>query len=153
MGVTFQREPVCALWTELDPLAAEHWREVSWEPGSHACLDHDRYEHAEASGVFHMLTVRNTTTGCLIGYAGFWVSDNPQNKTSREASQDCVYLDPEFRVGSTGTDFLRFCDRYLEDLGCRVIYHHIRKARDWSALLRTLGYREIEKTYARITGN
>jgi hypothetical protein len=152
MGVTFQREPVATLWPELDTLAAEHWREVSWEPGSSALLDHERYEHGEASGVYHMITARNDETGALIGYAGFWITTNPQNKTSKEASQDCIFVAPQSRLGTLGTDLIKVADNYLSGQGCRVVYHHVRKARDWSPVLRMLGYQEIERTYARIIG-
>lgn len=150
MGVVhFQCEPVGTLWSELLPLASDHWREVRWDGDTEADLDCARYEAAEAAGTYRILTAR-LADGTLIGYAGFWINHSTQLRTRLEASQDCIYVRPMSRDGGLGFAIIRAADRLLADLGVAVVYHHVRTAsRNFGPVLRRLGYAPIETTYAR----
>lgn len=155
-AVTFQREPIGSLWPELLPLAAAHWHEVRWDGDSEANLDQARYEAAEASGAYAILTARGEHHELghpLIGYASFWLCPSSKQAGVLEAGQDALYLRPDCRRGWLGAELVRAAERMLVDLGVRTVFQTVRQnARDFGAVLVRLGYQPIEQTYARSIG-
>lgn len=148
MGVVlFQREPIGSLWPELLPLATAHWREVRWDLDSEANPDQAKLAAADDAGVYRIFTARQD--GELIGYAAYWIAHHTQNSTSLEADADAIYLRPDRRIGRTGTDLIKYADEALRAMGVRMVYQHVRGARDFGPVLERLGYEPIETVYAR----
>lgn len=153
MGVAFAREPFEQAWPEVSRLIDAHWREVAYEGDTPPKIDTAAYAAACREGRLVTFTVRDIEpdgrVGALRGYATFWIGPFPQRQGLKGAWQDAVYLAPEARQGSAGASFLAFCDHHLEALGCHVCHHSVRAGRDFSGLLRRLGYVHAETVYAR----
>lgn len=151
-AVSFQVEAIAGLWSELLPLARDHWREVRWDD-TEADPDCARYDAAEAAGAYRLLTARGDHHELgrpLIGYAGYWICPSAQRRGALEAAQDMLYLRPDCRRGWLGAELIREGDRMLAELGVSIVYHHVRTAaRDFGPVLQRLGYQPIETTYAR----
>lgn len=150
MGVAFARETFAQAWGGIQPLVDEHWREVAYMGDTPPVVDVPAYTAANVEGRLAVFTVRDN--GDLVGYATFWVGPFPQRQGVIGAWQDAVYLTPNARHGGHGTDFLRFCDAELGAMGCKVVHHSVREGRDFSTILRRLGYVHAETVYAKHLG-
>jgi len=150
MGVAFAREPFAQAWVDIQPLVEAHWREVAYQGDTAPAIDVAAYTEANLAGRLVVFTVRDSTG--LVGYATFWVGPFPQRQGQVGAWQDAVYLTPLARHGGHGTDFLRFCDAELQAIGCHVVHHSVREGRDFSTILRRLGYVHAETVYAKHLG-
>lgn len=149
--ITCQTESIAGLWPELLPIAAEHWAEVNPNCGA-ADIDCRRYEEAERNGVYYILTLRyhiSEHESQLIGYASFWVSTNPQQKTSKEATQDSIYLRPEWRKGRIFRLLLVHSEHFLQSLGVSIVRQLVRRAVNFGPALMACGYEPIETTYEK----
>jgi len=87
----------------------------------------------------------------LMGYNVFFVANNAHYKDSLQATQDILYLAPEYRGKMTGVRFIRWCDNELEDLGVEVVYQHV-KARpelNFGPMLERIGYELVDLIYTK----
>jgi GNAT superfamily N-acetyltransferase len=145
MPLAITVEPIAAVWDEWLPLAAEHWQEVSWQPGTREDLDKDLYQASEEAGSFIMFTARNDDV--LVGYASFYVGRSAHRKGRIDAIQDAIYLMPAFR--GHAAQLIAAADRLLADRGVSSVAHSVRNARNFGPVLERMGYRPIETVYAR----
>lgn len=153
MAVRFANEPLTdALWAETLPLLREHWREVAHYPDVPLDPDRDFYRSAESIGLLRVFTARAddgfSGTDRLVGYAVYFVKPNPHYKTSLQASQDVIYLDPSVR-GGTGYKFIAWCDQQLASEGVQAVYQHIKAAHNFGKLLERQGYELVDLIYAK----
>ena len=145
-----QTEPIAGLWPELLPLADAHWQEVNPDAGM-ANIDCARYQAAEEAGAFAIMTMRlvKGEESQLVGYASFWISANPQQKQTRQATQDALYLRPDWRRGRIGRLLLSHAERWLKSNGITTVYQSVRRANNFGPLLIACGYEPIETTYEK----
>lgn len=164
MALRFAREPLTdALWAEVFPLLRSHWREVAAFPDIPLEPDRDLYRHAEANGALRVFTARepNETTvrhldgqrsrqvvPLLVGYAAFFVRSNPHYKSSIQAVQDVLYLDPAYR-GVSAVKFIAWCDAALAADGVQVVMQHLKVKSDHARLMAHLGYEPVDTIYAK----
>lgn len=143
----FQREEyTTALMDEMGPLLEDHNREntqldVPLDP------DFEAYQRIHASGCLRIYTAR--LSNILVGYQVFIVSNHPHRRTSLEATQDSLYLDPEVRQGMAGVKFIKFCDAELEKENVRVIHHPIDAAHNFGRIFERMGYQLMDLTFSR----
>ena len=158
MGVAFAREKFADAWPGIEPLVLNHWKEVAYPGDTQPYVDVAAYVAACTDGRLKTFTVRDlpyagaAELGTLRGYATFWIGPFPQRQGMVGAWQDSVYLSPEARQGNAGTSFLAFCDAQLQHIGCHVVHHSVRDGRDFSPILRRLGYARCETVYAKNLG-
>jgi len=94
--------------------------------------------------------VDNESLAPLIGYAVFFVHRNPHYRSSLQAVEDVIYLDPEYRRGRTASRLVRFAERRLTEDGVQVIYHHAKVAHPaLGKILERMGYEHIENIYGK----
>lgn len=135
-----------------------HWREVAYPGDTPPVVDVPAYTAASRDGRLAVFTVRDLPDeadgkpGQIRGYASFWIGPFPQRMGTIGAWQDAVFLSPEARQGHIGIDFLHFCDAQLQAIGCHVVHHSVRDGRDFSTILRRLGYAHAETVYAKHLG-
>lgn len=146
--MTFSREPLTpTLAQEILPLLRAHYQEIAHFKDIPLDPDWKLYESAHDSGMLHVYTARKA--GLLLGYAVFFVRPNPHYKTSRQAVQDILYLDPSLRSGFNGLRFIRWCDRQLRHDGVQAVYHHVKCANDFGPVLRRMGYQQVDMIFAK----
>jgi hypothetical protein len=161
--IHFAREPLTdALWDEAMPLLEAHWREISAFQDIPLEPDRETYAASEQAGVLRCFTARDnaaaqwmiSTAGVyplpspLVGYALYFVRPNPHYKSSVQAAQDVIYLDPSVR-GGTGYKFIVWCDAQLAAEGVQITYHHIKAKHDFGRLLERQGYELVDLIYAK----
>lgn len=154
MRLQFQREPFINFACEAMPLLEKHKTEIAHWQDIALEVDIDRYREAEASGALRIYTVRLNRGAAdpytLIGYAVFFIGFNMHYKSSLQAKQDVLYVDPEQRQGRVGIELVKFAERELRREGVQVVYHHVKCAHPaLGVILAREGYEHIEHIYAK----
>jgi len=148
VGIAFSREKITPkLFQELTPLIAGHYVEISHYKDIECVPDWAHYERLDKADILKIFTVRRGDE--LVGYSVFFVAPHPHFKKSIQATEDLLYLDPDFRKGRMGHDFIAFCDKCLADDHVDVVYRHVTTKKDFSALLTRMEYDLVDLVYAR----
>lgn len=145
----FQREKASsALFDEVFPLLLSHYQEVAHYKDIPLDPDWEKYLKLEEMEMLRIFTAREVD-GKLCGYAVFFIHPNPHYRTSIQANQDVLYIDPSKR--GFGKEFIPWCDEMLRAEGVHVVYHHLKAKPhlDFSPLLERIGYELIDKIYGR----
>ena len=144
----FQLEKITPeLIQEFSRLIQLHFNEIAHYPDIPLDPDFNRYSALDHSGVLRVFTIREE--GKLLGYSIFVVGPNLHYKSSKQAVQDILYLDPEKRGRLVGYQFIKWCDEQLKVEEVQVVYHHIKANYDFGPMLERIGYELIDKIYGR----
>lgn len=113
--IAFQVEPVKECWDEVYPLTRNHWegtktyrRHEPFNP------DRERFIAYNEMNFFHLVTARDG--GKLVGYFGVYVTKSMHSQLTM-ATEDTLYLHPDYRVGRVALRFLLYIEQYLKPLG------------------------------------
>lgn len=143
----FQREVAThELFEELMPLLQKHWEEIAHFKDIPLDPDWDIYLKFEEVGAFRLFTARNEI-GSLIGYSAFFVRPNAHYKTSIQALQDVLFIDPSQR--GAGAKFIIWCDKQLASEGIGAVYHHVKVTHNFGPMLERIGYKLVDLIYAK----
>ncbi len=146
--MNYQREDLTPkLWDEMMPLFVRHWREIAHYQDIELKPNVEFYETMFKHGCLRVFTVRKDEA--LVGYSVFFVKPNPHYMGSIQASQDILFLAPEFRKGSVGARFIKWCDEELKSDGVQAVYHHVKTAHNFGPMLERMGYECVDLIYAR----
>ena len=138
----FQRETVLTVCEEIKPLLLKHWEEISHYKDIPLDPDWDGYSRIEESGALRVYTARDEENK-LIGYAVFFLKHNLHYRSSLQAVQDIIFIDPEKR--GFGVKFILWTEQQLKAEGVQVCFHHIKtKTPHTIDLFRRLGYENID---------
>jgi hypothetical protein len=145
--VKFQREPADQkLFDELMPLLEKHYHEIAHHKDIPLDPDWTRYATMESIDALRAFIARDDK-GVMLGYAIFFIAQNMHYKTSRQALQDVLFIDPQQR--GFGIKFVLWCDRELEREGVQVVYHHVKSAHNFGPMLERLGYSLVDLIYTK----
>lgn len=145
--VAFTRELFTpAFACEALPLMASHWQEIAHFKDIPLDPEFDAYYEMEKLGGLRLYTFRKDRA--LRGYAIFFVRYNAHYKTSLQAQQDVLYLDPKER-GFNAIKFLKYCDAELKAEGVQAVYHHVKAAHNFGLILQRQGYELVDLVYAK----
>lgn len=149
MEIQLQQETFGNVLDEIRPLLVRHWREISAYPDIPLNVDEEKYETIESIGNLRIYTVR--LEGKLIGYAVFFLGHHIHYSGSFQATEDVVYVDPDFRLGSIGVRLLQFSDSKLKEEGVQVVHHHVKLGHPVLGLIlqKKLGYVPVETIYSK----
>lgn len=130
-------------------LIEDHWREIAL---NQECIklnpDFDRYEQLEQAGIFKLFTVRNETD--IVGYFACFVMPHLHYCDHLYATNDVLYLKPEYRKGFTGIRLIKFAERCLKDDGVSVIQINTKNHKPFDPVLIRLGYSLADKVYSKV---
>lgn len=143
--ITFQKELFTDVIDEAMPLIEKHYNEIAHFKDIPLDPDIELYKKVEDAGVFHVFTAR--MDGILVGYAAYFVKPNPHYKTSVQAVQDVLYVDPDHR--GFGKKFIDWIDLHLSSMGVQATYQHTKAAYNFGPLLERLGYVLVDHIYVR----
>lgn len=142
----YQREMAHDVFKEMLPLLSRHkdeiahYKDIEFEP------DEEFYLQSERAGILRVYTVR-TPERKLIGYGVFFLKNNPHYKSSKQAVQDVIFIDKDYR--GIGSSFIDFCDEQLKSERAQAVYHHVKSAHNWGPMLERKGYELVDLIYAR----
>lgn len=142
----FQREPLSIeLLDEMLPLLVKHYKEIAHYQDIPLEPDYDSYIRMEEMDMVRAYTARDE--GGLIGYAVFLVRSNIHYKSSKQAVQDVLYIDPSKR--GFGYKFIMWCDLQLKADAVQVVYHHAKTEHNFGPLLEKQGYKLIDLIFGK----
>ncbi|RZI60692.1 MAG: GNAT family N-acetyltransferase [Pseudomonas sp.] len=137
------------LKAEMLPLLTRHWREIALNHADVPLdIDHDQYDALDESGALHILTVRQE--GKLIGYHVAIVSGHLHYKSTLHGITDVYWIAPERRHGVTGMRMFQAVERELKAIGVRKLFTATKLHLDQGPLFERLGYKPVERLYAKI---
>ena len=141
--ITYQEESYAT--ARDDELLEKHYDALAFKvPGFTLDPDWDQYDALESSGALVCFTARDE--GKLVGYAVFFLTWMLKSKTLRIAANDVFFLAPGYRGRDGLRDFMRYAENELLEYGADVVSMTVKFDRDWSPVLRRLGYADEEKT-------
>lgn len=136
------RERAQNVWEEMLPLFRLHYKEVAHFTDIPLDPDFEMYFKMEAAGSLRVYTAREDD-GKLIGYAVYFIKHNIHYKSSLQALQDVIFVDPNKR--GVGAKLILWCDKQLKDEGVQIVFQHIKVATPHTiALFERLGYEKID---------
>lgn len=147
MNVTFKRETANSeLFHELMPLLEKHYHEIAHYKDIPLDPDFEQYEKLEQIDALRAFIARDDL-GVMVGYAVYFIRHNIHYRSSKQALQDILFIDPERR--GFGAKFILWCDKQLRAEGVQITYHHVKAAHNFGAMLERLGYRLVDLIYTR----
>lgn len=151
VGTVYAVEDWHDLKAEMLPLLERHWREVAMNHAEVPLdIDHQRYDDLADSGALQILTVRRS--GRLIGYHVAIVSGHLHYKSTLHGITDVYWIAPECRHGVTAMRMFQAVERELGRLGVRKLFTATKLHLDQGPLFERLGYRPVERLYAKLIG-
>tara|TARA_R110000823_G_scaffold304025_2_gene425542 strand:- start:902 stop:1357 length:456 start_codon:yes stop_codon:yes gene_type:complete len=131
---------------DIKPLLDMHWSET--EPNQESIkLDPDWNEYFRLSeaGILRIFTARDK--GRLVGYCVLMISTSVHHKGHIFAGTDVVYIHPEFRRGSTGSDLIHFAESHCKDNGVSLMTLNMKTDYPFDSLMLQMGFNLIERVY------
>ncbi len=148
MAVAIQREAFGDCFDEAIPLLRRHWQEIAHYPDIPLDPDVAKYHALDDADALRVFTAR--LDGKLVGYAVFFVNRNLHYRSSVQAVQDVIYVDPDHRRSTIGLKLLRYCEDALRMEGVQAIYHHVKAAHPaLGKIVERMGYEIVDVIYAR----
>lgn len=156
--LSFLVEPWNQALPEMEPLWAEHYREVARDQ-AHIPLapDYATYAELDQRGALHVVTAR--AEGRLAGYLVAVVRPHLHYRTTLHAFFDLYYLSPTHRRGHAGVQLFRAAEQSLKTRGVRKMMTGTKvhtapggRALDVSAIFQRLGWIETERQFGKWIG-
>ena len=150
-GTVYQVERWRDIKGEMLPLLKRHWREVALNHEAVPLdIDHEGYDALDEREALHILTVRRQ--GLLIGYHVAIVSGHLHYKSTLHGITDVYWIAPECRHGVTAMRMFQAVERELAKLGVRKLFTATKLHMDQGPLFERLGYKPVERLYAKLVG-
>lgn len=149
IGTIYQTEPWATFKAEARELFVRHWKEVALNHADVPLdIDHARYDALAAAGGLHVLTARRG--GLLIGYQVTIVSPHLHYRSTLHGITDVYWIAPECRHGVTAIRLFQAAERELKKLGVRKLFTATKLHLDQGSLFERLGYKPVERLYAKL---
>ena len=147
--IRFDREPAGIVLGEGQELFARHSVEQEHDQSIPLDIDHQQYHLADAIGMLRVFTVRDDER--LVGYAVYCVSFSIRHQTSLQATQDSLYLAPEYRKGTLGIRFLKYIEAELRADHVQVLRQHTHPGTNLDNIFRNKksGYEHVHNEWEK----
>jgi hypothetical protein len=133
---------------DMIPLISDHHAEVGNPLGGRALkVDYERYLTAERAGRLHVASARDD--GELAGYVMFVIGGDTHHEGVKRATTDIVYLAPEYRVGLTGLNFMKFAFESARKIGCSQVYFSGMADGRFDRIMEKLGFAKLQTLYGK----
>lgn len=134
---------------EILPLLERHWREVAYYDDIPLSPEWATYEFAARQGILRVFTVRIDDK--LVGYTVFIVRPNIHYSSCVQATEDLLFVAPEYRKGRLGMQLIQYSDAELAKEGVQVVTRHVKAqpGLDFGPLLERIGYEPIDRIFGR----
>lgn len=144
----FQVESVASVKEEVQGLLERHWEEIALNKDVIKLNpDWDQYIKLEKAHGLKAFTARDN--GKLVGYFVVTIARSMHYKDHLFATNDVIYLHPEYRKGLTGAKLIKHAESYLRDLGVSVILVNTKLHKPFSRLLEFLKFKPVETVYSK----
>lgn len=144
---SYQFEDVNNVLDSVD-LIQMHRDEVEATSSDPFLPDRALYNELQAIDRLFVMTVRDGDV--LIGYQFVIIDTSNHHPDTLQGVTDCVFIHPDHRNGNVGKKMMSLMDDYLREMGVKEMFHFVPTcARDWSPVLKRMGYKHAENIYCR----
>lgn len=144
----FKRENIKDVSLDIEEIIDSHFEEVSPFQDILPNPDVSFYCALEDRGFLRTYAARNDL-GALCGYCVFFVQVHPHFK-SKQALCDLLYLKPEHRSRSVGSEFVKFIESSLmAEKDIDVIFFSSTSKKPIGKIFERLGYQQTDVRYAK----
>ena len=148
----YEVETLGSCLKEMKPLILKHWQEVSWYKDKIPYSpDWDKYYAMEDAGMLHIVTARDE--GKLVGYYVSVVNSGLHYSETKFAMCDALFVDPDYRGGTTAYKMFKFAFSELKELGVQCISLHMKTDFPFDKLCEKLGMQKQEYLYSIYVGD
>jgi GNAT superfamily N-acetyltransferase len=147
--VTYQVETYDQVVPDIKELIKLHYDEVALHKES-IPLDPDwaRYKVLEDNGMLFIATARDQSQ--LVGYSVFFVTRHMHYNSTLMASNDILYLHPDYRQGMSGIKLIKFSESELKKRNITKVLWHIKFQKDFRKILYRMGYVDEDAIVGKI---
>lgn len=136
-----------ALAEEIYPLAELHNKEIGGViQDISARVPIELYKNLDKFGILKIFCLRKNCK--LFGYNILASMIHPKCNVLC-AQHDSLYLHPSARVGFNAIKFLKWCDELLKNAGIVFVTQTVTHQKDFSPLLKRIGYKSHETIYIK----
>jgi GNAT superfamily N-acetyltransferase len=143
------------LYREAYPLLLAQYHEIAtdkevkpYDP------DFDQYQKVADLGMMRIVTARDRVTekdpGYIVGYFVCIVTKGLHYQQTTIALNDILYIDPQYRGGTTGYRLFKFAIEDLKNLGADILTIHMKTDYPFRSLLEKLGFHLTEENWERV---
>lgn len=144
--IKIAHESLLSVKPDLIPLLDNHWKET--EPNKDTILldpDWREYARLDQQNILHIFTAKDE--GKLIGYCVVMISRSIHHKDHVFASTDVIYVKPEYRKTSTGSDLISFAEKHCKQNGVSLMTLNMKTEYPFDNLMIRMGFNLIERVY------
>lgn len=150
--IAFARETLFDVVHEVDALLQLHYQELTLNRDKIALAPRwASYRALEAAGNFVLFTARDD--GKLVGYSAFFIDRHMHYVGLTLATNDVLFLHPDYRTGRNGVKLIRFSEQQLDAQLAEVdhkIVWHAKHSNYFARILEKMGYQNEEIMMARM---
>jgi GNAT superfamily N-acetyltransferase len=150
VSVTYDIEPLSDCWPEIEAIGRAHWQEtMEYYRGKQPYApSYDRYNSYDKAGWLITFTARDSETGQMVGYSLMYLVPSMHTQTMI-ATEDTIFLLPEYRRGRNGLRFHQFIESELRERGAREIVVTAKPGSAACRLLEHIGFSVINHQYSK----
>ena len=147
----YQQEFLPTVENDIRPLIQKHWEDIALNKDKIKLNpDWDAYYVLEQAGVLKIFTAREDDK--LVGYFVVIIQYNMHYKDHLFASNDIIFLHPDYRKGRTGIKLIQFAEKCLKEDGVSVLTINTKVHKPFDKLMEFLGFGLIERVYSKYIG-
>jgi hypothetical protein len=147
--VTYQVETYEQVVSDIQELIKLHYEEIALNKQD-IPLDPDwkRYKMLSDNNMLFVITARDN--GTLVGYSVFFITQHMHYNSTKMASNDVLYLLPEYRKGMTGIKLIKASELELNKINVTKVLWHIKFHKDFRNILYRMGYKDEDAIVGKI---
>lgn len=125
-----------------------HWNEtMQWQHGKQKWNpSFERYNSYIKAGWFIMITARDN--GKMVGYCGAYILPSMHTQ-EMIATEDFVFLLPEYRKGRNGVKLYKFCEDEVRRRGAKEISLTVKPETGAKRLIEFMDYKLVNLQYCK----
>lgn len=151
-SLSYQRESYFAIQDEVKSLLMDHWEELaSHKDKIKLNPDFTTYEMLDSTGTLGVYTARSE--GKLVGYFSIIAKKHPHYQDHYFATNDLIYLHPDYRKGMAGYKLIKFVEDDLKRMGVSVLLINTTIHLPFDPLLERMGFGLEERIYSKYLGD
>ena len=133
---------------DIKPLLEKHWEMVALNQGLIKLNPNwKEYARLDAAGILRIFTARSD--GNLVGYCVLLVNQSVHYKDHKFASNDVVFVLPEYRSGATGYKLIKYAEDHCKADGVSLMMINTKVHLPFDQLMIGMGFDLIERIYSK----
>jgi GNAT superfamily N-acetyltransferase len=146
--ISIAHECLANVKEDIKPLLEKHWEMVALNQGIIKLNPNwKEYARLDAAGILRIFTARSD--GNLVGYCVLIVNQSVHYQDHKFASNDVVFVLPEYRSGATGYKLIKYAEDHCKADGVSLMMINTKVHLPFDQLMIGMGFDLIERIYSK----